>query len=163
MTRPDRVLCLTVLILCLSAAPACASTAQSRLPPAEAMPAMSAETPPGLPPQTLAEGECGAFFWDRAEPNALRLFENESEGVARFWNGSSVNTAATMVREYSYTPGQFLNRAYTFPSGTRIEIEGEITRQHDDGFIISRAVMHREMDGGAVEVSPLLGLISCRF
>lgn len=151
-----------VLVVCLAGAPACASSVQSRIPTAVEMPAMSPEAPPGLPPQTLTEGECGAFFWDRSRPNALRLFENESQGFARFWNGSSVDTTATMVRDHSYTPGQFLSRSYTFPPGVRVEIEGEITGQHNDGVIIGRAIMHRQMEEGSVEVSPLLGLISCR-
>lgn len=162
MTRPERITCLTVLVLCLSGAPACASSVQSQPPPAGEVPAMSPEVRPGLPPQTLAEGECGTFFWDRAGPNALRLFENESRGQARVWLEGEILELGTEARAGSYSAGQRFSRTYRLPSDAILAIEGEITAAREGEAVIGRALLRRTLPGGAVEISPLMGLSNCR-
>lgn len=116
----------------------------------------------GLPAQDLAAGECGAFFWDRAEPNPLRLFENESRGQARLWQDGEVLELGTAPRHDSRVTGQRLLRTYRLPSDEILTLEGEITTTRDGEAIIGRAVLRRTLPGGAMEVSPLMGLISCR-
>ncbi len=123
---------------------------------------MAQETPPGLPPQDLQAGECGAFFWDRAEPNPLRLFENESRGLARLWQEGEILELGTAARNGPYAAGQRLARAYRLPSGGIISIEAEITAAQENEAVIGRAVLRRTLPGGAEAVSPLMGLISCR-
>ncbi len=116
----------------------------------------------GLPPQDLVAGECGAFFWDRAEPNPLRLFENESRGQARLWQAGEILELGTAPRSETHVTGQRLLRTYRLPSDEIITVEGEITATRDDEAVIGRAVLRRTLPDGTVEVSPLMGLISCR-
>lgn len=116
----------------------------------------------GLPAQDLAAGECGAFFWDRAEPNPLRLFENESREQARLWLEGGILELGTSPRTGSYATGQRLLRTYRLPADEIITVEGEITATRDGEAVIGRAVLRRTLPGGAMEVSPLMGLISCR-
>ncbi|WP_421792870.1 hypothetical protein [Hyphobacterium sp.] len=115
----------------------------------------------GLPPQELLPGECGAFFWDRAEPNALRLFENESRGLARYWTGSGVDELNTGARPFAYRPGDRIRREYGFATGT-IRLEGEISGLRDGEAVISRALLRIAQSDGTQIVRPLVGLISCQ-
>ncbi|WP_109261164.1 hypothetical protein [Hyphobacterium indicum] len=124
--------------------------------------AKAQDAEPGLPPQDLPAGECGAFFWDRAEPNPLRLFENESRGQARLWRAGEILELGTTARSGPYAAGQRVSRAYRLPSGEVISIEGEITAAREGEAVIGRALLRRTLPGGAEEVSPLMGLISCR-
>lgn len=124
--------------------------------------AKAQDAEPGLPPQDLPAGECGAFFWDRAEPNPLRLFENESRAQARLWLEGEVLELGTAARSGLYAAGQRVSRAYRLPSGEVISIEGEITAAREGEAVIGRALLRRTLPGGAEEVSPLMGLISCR-
>lgn len=152
--------------------PACASQnaagnlAQEPIPvigdgPGPADPRTNAGELPGLPPQPLLEGECGAFFWDRGDPNPLRLFENESRGVARFWTGAAVSETSTMVRQFTYRRGERVVRDYAFATG-RVQVEGAITDVRDSEAIISRALLRLTQTDGSQIVRPLVGLISCQ-
>ncbi|WP_394693814.1 hypothetical protein [Hyphobacterium sp.] len=135
----------------------CVSAMASGLQDGDASPAV-----PGLPAQELAAGECGAFFWDRADPNPLRLFENQSRGTARLWQDGEILELGTAPRGESHATGQRILRTYRLPSDEIISVEGEITATRDGEAVIGRAVLRRTLPGGAMEVSPLMGLISCR-
>lgn len=111
----------------------------------------------GLPPQDLAAGECAAFFWGRAAPNPLLVFENESRGEARLWlNGAEVRES-TPVRRFSYQAGQPINRGYGAAT-----VSGEVTAFRGNEAIVGRALLRVGEASGQETVTPLIGLISCR-
>jgi hypothetical protein len=111
----------------------------------------------GLPPQDLAPGECGAFFWDRAEPNPLLVFDNESRGDARLWLNGETVAVASAVRSFDYRAGERLERRYG-----NVSIAGEITDRRNGEAVIGRALMRVRDGDGRETVTPMVGLISCR-
>lgn len=151
-----------ILVLGLTGGPGCATAMVAQAPPDRELPAGRTAARDGLPPQDLAAGECGAFFWDRAAPNRFRLFENESRGVMRYWNGLDVETAEIEARDVAYAVGQSIRRTYTFSSGSQMVVEGQITGQRGGESIIGRALLRRSLEGGAEEITPLVGLVGCR-
>jgi hypothetical protein len=112
---------------------------------------------PGLPPQDLAAGECGAFFWGRAMPNPLLVFENESRGEARLLLNDREVRESTPVRHSSYQAGQPINRRYG-----AVTVTGEVTALRGNEAIVGRALLRVGDASGQETVTPLIGLISCR-
>jgi hypothetical protein len=170
MARSRLIIPGMLTLAALVSSPACTSAswaselAQTPPVPADAIPAQAGDARPvsGLPPQDLRPGECGAFFWDRAEPNPLVLFENESRGLARLWQDGGTVEFSVTPREFRYYPGLRLERRYALPSGEPVVLSAEITELRDGEAIVGRALLRRTLAGGAQQVSPLMGLISCR-
>lgn len=139
----------------------------------QAVPSGGQDTPPapdpaepavaatGLPPQTLESGNCGAFFWDRADPNPLIVFENESRGEASMWLDGEIYRTVTPVRPFAYQTGQSLNRTYA-AGDQNVTVNGTITEVRGSEAIVGRALMRQQQADGAEIVRPVLGLISCR-
>ncbi|MEE2565769.1 hypothetical protein [Hyphobacterium marinum] len=115
----------------------------------------------GLPPQSIYPGDCGVFFWTRAEPNAFIAFANRTRGDARIWlDGAIVDFTVPVSATPEGRVGEQI--AYTIPAaGARLE--GEITEQRGDEFVLSRAFLRQTLADGSEPVTPLVGLAACRI
>ena len=139
----------------------------------EAEAARSGQAPPvsgvtgegleALPPQTLASGECGLFFWTSAAPHRFVLFENESRQSAKILHEGRMHTIGVVPQRADFVTGDAFSRVYLDrQSNLVLTLTGEVGEEGRAGVLIERALLKaRELDGTEIVV-PVLGLRSCR-
>ncbi|PWE17107.1 hypothetical protein DDZ18_10435 [Marinicauda salina] len=131
---------------------------------APAEPAAGAETRlEQLPPQQLAEGECGLFVWTRAQPHRFILFENESRGMARILHDARILNIATHGGPAAFSTGTPVERTYRdAENGLIFTLEGEAGEPTAAGVRLQRGLLRTRLADGAEIVAPVLGVRSCR-
>tara|TARA_R110002073_G_scaffold105839_16_gene239297 strand:- start:5359 stop:5808 length:450 start_codon:yes stop_codon:yes gene_type:complete len=113
----------------------------------------------GLPPQPLNAGDCAAYFWERSEPHALIAVVTLTRGDGLLWqDGGAIAFTLPVFGDDSIRVGDMLAWDIV-PAGARLE--GEITEQRGEDYVLSRAFVRRTLADGALEVTPLVGLAGC--
>ncbi|MEO1038491.1 MAG: hypothetical protein AAFX09_03020 [Pseudomonadota bacterium] len=116
-----------------------------------------------LPPQTLAPGECGLFFWTSSMPHRLVLFENETRRAVMALHDGAVHRMGVTAQRADFLQGDAFRRLYLHEDTARsFTVSGEIGEVTASGPRIERGLIRVRERSGVEVVRPVIGLRSCR-
>lgn len=116
-----------------------------------------------LPPQELAPGECGLFFWTSSLPHHLVVFENETRRRASALHDGATHLMGVPAQRADFVQGDAFRRLYLHQdTGRTFTVTGEIGEATPSGPRIERALLRVRERTGVEVVRPLTGLRACR-
>ena len=148
--------------LCALGISACASTGPA--PSASMGPqSVASARADSLPPQELADGECGLFLFGMGEGHPFVVFENVTAGRALVVHEGVIHAPDISDQPGVFVPGERFMRAYSAPGASlAFTLTGRVGEETGSGPRLDEALLRIRSADGAETVRPLGGVYSCR-
>ena len=148
--------------LCTLGLSACATTTPDRtalIEQARSAP-QRADT---LPPQELAEGQCGLFLFGMGEGHPFVVFDNERAGRALILHDHVIHELGVTPQPGAFVTGERFRRVYLDQSSNLVfTLTGEVGEETGSGPRLENVLLRTRAVDGSETVRPLGGVYSCR-
>lgn len=149
-------------LLLVACAGSSEQTSQTAGVPAATRDLFRSSTPDGLPPQRLAQGECGLFLWGQTPPHRFVFFSKADSGAGIVL----IDKAAVDLRVMDTGGaifGEFSTRTqYSTADGVRsVTVAVEPGEMLEDGQRISSGKIVSTDQDGWQTIFPVLGVRAC--
>ncbi|WP_440958051.1 hypothetical protein ACFELO_12265 [Oceanicaulis sp. LC35] len=148
--------------LCALGVSACATGAPDRAPLIE----QARSTPDradSLPPQELADGQCGIFLFGMGEGHPFVVFENERAGRALILHDGVIHELGATPQPGAFVLGESFRRVYLDQTASLVfTLTGEVGEATGSGPRLENVLLRARAMDGSETVRPLGGVYSCR-
>lgn len=116
-----------------------------------------------LPPQELAEGQCGIFLFGLGEAHPFVVFENERAGRALIVHDQTIYELGVTPQPGAFIQGESFRRVYLDQASNLVfTLSGVVGEETGSGPRLENVVLRARAIDGSETVRPLGGVYSCR-